>query len=220
MTKIIEFSYSPRQREYIQIVLFGLLLSIVMLSSGAYGKEQDAMSMRLGGCGGVYFYASAGELWVQIEKQDLNIRPKKNHLRALLFAPDRSVIDEAWIVDDGRVAKSGPGPVQRVLLRTNVERPGVYGLNITVIEDRYGENISWGFKSNCRKYLVETSRGHRDARHEEPIILRNVGHESDVGFMVGIKPFSIGCNPSSAMLLHSILIRLTLFQDTTYDYLS
>jgi len=191
MTEFIEFSYSFRSQKYIQIALSGLILLAVLLNSGAYGKEQDTMSMRLGGCGGVYFHASAGELWVQVEKQDLNIRSNRTHLRALLFAPDRHVVDEAWIGDDGRAVKSGPGPVQRVLLRTNVERPGVYGLNITVTEDRYGENISWGFKSNCRKYLVETSRGHRDARHEEPIVLHNVGQECDVGFMAETKPFSV-----------------------------
>jgi putative BNR repeat neuraminidase len=191
MTRHIELSYSLRRRIYLPIVLLGLLLLTVIVSSGAYGKEKDTMRMRLGGCGGVYFYASAGELWVEVEKQDLNIRRNKTHLRALLFGPDRSVIDEAWMVDDGQAAKSGPGPVQRVMLQTNVKRPGVYGLNITVTQDRYGENVSWGFRSNCRKYLIETSRGHKDARHEEPLVFRNAGCEGDVGFMPGIKPFSI-----------------------------
>ncbi|MHC4170424.1 MAG: COG1470 family protein, partial [Planctomycetota bacterium] len=149
------------------------------------------MSLRLGGCGGVYFYAPAGELWVEVQKQDLNVRGNKTHLRALLFAPDRKVVDEAWLGDDGRPTRSGPGPVQRALLRTNVERPGVYGLNITVTQDRYGENVSWGFRSNCRKYLVETSRGHKDERHQEPIVLRNAGRQGDVGFMPPIKPFAI-----------------------------
>lgn len=149
------------------------------------------MAMRLGGCGGVYFYVSAGELWVEVAKQDLNVRTSETHLRALLFAPDRNVVAEAWMADDGRARNSGPGPVQRTLLKTNVERPGVYGLNITVSEDRYGENMSWGFRSNCRKYLIETSRGHRDARHEEPIVLRNAGRSGDIGFMPGIRSFSI-----------------------------
>jgi len=163
--KYIEFSCFSRLRKYTSTVLFALLLLIVISCSEMHGKEQHTMSMRLGGCGGVYFYASACELWVEVEKQDLNIRRNQTHLRALLFAPDRSVVDEAWIGDDNRPAGSGPGPVQHVLLRTNVKRPGVYGLNVTVTEDRYGENISWGFRSNCRKYLIETSRGHKDARH-------------------------------------------------------
>ena len=169
----------------------GLVLLTAGLSATGYAQAENDMALRLGGCGGVYFCASAGELWVEVQKQDLNIRASKTHLHALLLAPDRSVVDEAWIGDDGQPTRSGPGPVQRAVLRTQVERPGVYGLNITVTQDRYGENVSWGFKSNCRKYLVETSRGHKDARHEEPIVLRNAGEQGDVGFMPGIKAFSV-----------------------------
>jgi len=174
------------------------------LNSGAHAKEQQAMALRLGGCGGVYFYAPAGELWVEVEKQDLNVSSSRTHLRALLFAPDRGVVDEAWIPDDGRKTGGGPGPVQRARLRTLVTRPGVYGLNITVTEDRYGENMSWGFRTNCPKYLIETSRGHKDARHEEPIVLRNVGQEGDVGFMPLTRPFSVdvsGLSKSSENLV-------------------
>jgi len=188
MIELLECFYATKQMKYIS---FCLLLLTVILSSSGYATEKDAMTLRLGGCGGVYFYAPAGELRVEVEKQDLNIRRNKTHLRALLFTPDRKIVDEAWIGDDERAMRSGPGPIQRALLRTQVERPGVYGLNITVTEDRYGENVSWGFKSNCRKYLVETSRGHKDARHQEPIVLRNTGREGDVGFMPGIRPFSI-----------------------------
>ncbi len=58
-------------------------------------------------------------------------------------------------------------------LRTTVESPGVYALNITVSRDRYGYNILWGFRTNCAKYLIETARGHKDARHQEPIVLES-----------------------------------------------
>lgn len=62
-----------QRMRYIRIVSFGSLLLIVVLSSAEYAAEKDAMTLQLGGCGGVYFYASAGELWVEVEKQDLNI---------------------------------------------------------------------------------------------------------------------------------------------------
>ncbi len=176
--------------KYISITISSLLF-MVMLSSAGYAAEENTMALRLGGCGGVYFYAPTGELWVEVQKQDLNSRGSKTHLRALLLAPDRGVIEEAWLGDDGRARNGGPGPVQRVRFRTYVTRPGVYALNITVTEDRYGENMSWGFKTNCPKYLVETSRGHKDARHQEPIVLRNAGHPGNVGFMPGIKPFAM-----------------------------
>ena len=126
MTKLIKFSDSFRWKRHVLTVLCGLLLLTILLSSAALGKEKNAMAMRLGGCGGGYFYASAGELLVEVEKQDLNIRRNKTHLRALLLGPDRSVVDQAWISDDGKATGSDPGPIQRVLLRTNVERPGVY----------------------------------------------------------------------------------------------
>jgi len=73
MGKSIELSRYFKSHKYVQVMLFGILFSIVILNCGAYAKEQQAMSLRLGGCGGVYFYAPAGELWIEVEKQDLNI---------------------------------------------------------------------------------------------------------------------------------------------------
>ena len=191
MIQFVKLSCSFRRLQYSRTVLLGFLLLTVISTSQTFGQEEDRVAMRLGGCGGVYFYASSGPLWVEVEKQDLNKRGSKTHLRAILIGPDRSVLDEAWIGDDGQAAESGLGSVQRILLKTNVKRPGVYGLNITVTGDRYGENVSWSVKSNCRKYLIETSRGHKDARHEEPIVLHNTGSQGDVGFMPGIQPFTI-----------------------------
>jgi hypothetical protein len=51
--------------------------------------------------------------------------------------------------------------------------------------------MSWGFTTNCPKYLVETSRGHKDERHQEPIVLRNAGAQGDVVFMPPNNAFSI-----------------------------
>ena len=94
---------------------------------------------------------------------------------------DRQVLQEEVIPDDGFEPGSGLGPPGRCRLSTRVERPGIYALNITVSQDRYGEHILWGFRTNCPRYLVETSRGHRDARHLEPIVLRGAG-EPDIWF--------------------------------------
>ena len=149
MTKKLESPRFFNYRRYTLTVLSFLLLGTAA-GSGVQGEKEEKMAMRLGGCGGVYFYASAGEFWVEVQKQDLNIRNTNTHLRALLVGPDRQVIDQRWIGDDGKPTRSGPGPVQRALLRTNVKRPGVYALNITVTQDRYGENLTWGFRTNCR----------------------------------------------------------------------
>ncbi|HID24812.1 MAG TPA: hypothetical protein EYP14_20765, partial [Planctomycetaceae bacterium] len=119
----------------------------------------------LGGCGGVYFLAEPGELTVEVFKQDLNRRGAPAELRAILVGPDRRVLQERRIPDDGRGRGSGPGPLQTTRLSTRVERRGVYALNITVSNDRYGREMIWGFRTNCPKYLIETARGHKDQRH-------------------------------------------------------
>ena len=166
----------------------GITLGFLAAWSSATAAEPDDSAtwnteFRFGGVGGVYFLASPGELWVEVEKQDLNRRGRQTHLRAILFGPDRQVLDEQMLPDDGQAKGSGEGPVQRVRLSTSVPRTGMYGLNVMVSEDRYGEDIAWGFRTNCPRYLVETSRGHRDAPHEEPLVLLNPDAPGDVCFM-------------------------------------
>jgi hypothetical protein len=139
----------------------------------------------------VYFLAEPGEFVVEIEKRDLNRRNVRTELRAILAGPDRQVLQEEAIPDDGRPTGGGLGPVQRARLATRVERRGVYALNVTISQDRYGENVVWGFRSNCPKYLIETARGHRDARHEEPIVLASPGRPADVCFLPRREPLAL-----------------------------
>ncbi len=176
-------------RTYSAWTTLGLLASVCLATwccataaepddSGTWDTE-----FRFGGVGGVYFLASPGEFWVEVEKQDLNRTGRRTHLRAILFGPDRQVVDEQMLPDDGRKKGSGMGPVQRVRLSASVPCAGIYGVNVTVTEDRYGQDISWGFRTNCPRYLVETSRGHRDAPHEEPLVLLNPDAPGDVCFV-------------------------------------
>lgn len=168
-----------------------VLLMLVSLLFALPAMAQKGAPLLLGGCGGVYFYAPKGELWVEVAKQDLNTGGQKTHLRAVLFGPDRVVLDEKWVPDDGKPAGSGPGPVGKARLSANVIRPGVYGMMVTASDDRYGEYMSWGFRTNCGKYLVETSRGHKDARHEEPVVLRSAGSPANVCFFPQAGPLAI-----------------------------
>ncbi len=127
----------------------------------------------MGGCGGVYFLAEPGELVVEVVKRDRNRRDVTTELQALLVSPDREVLQKEFIPDDGEPTGEGLGPPQTVTLRAEVERRGIYALNITVSRDRYGNHMRWGFRTNCEKYIIETARGHRDRRHEEPIVLNS-----------------------------------------------
>ena len=143
---------------------------------------EDEIDLRIGGVGGVYFLASPGELVIDLEKRDRN-RRGNSQLRAILVGPDRRVIEEIVIPDDGQPRGSGLGPAQRVRFSTPVRRKGVYGLNITVSQDRYGQEILWGFRTNCPHYLIETSRGHRDERRQEPIVMSNPDRPGNVCFV-------------------------------------
>ncbi|MCX6907311.1 MAG: hypothetical protein NTY01_04630, partial [Verrucomicrobia bacterium] len=170
-------------------ILPSLFVSALLLISSAAGAEIAqptalvADKLFIGGCGGVYFLAEPGELTVEVVKRDRNRSNTRVELRAILVGPDRRVLQEVTIPDDGRPRGSGMGPAQRCRLSARVERKGVYALNVTLSQDRYGEHAVWGFRSNCPKYLIETARGHRDARHEEPIVLASPERAGDVCFL-------------------------------------
>ena len=178
------------------IVAAGLLW---LCSCGAAVERQTGLdaqmagTLSMGGAGGLYLLAEPGELWVEVEKRDLNARDRHIDLRAILVGPDRRVLQEEVIPEDGLEPGAGPGPVGRVRLQTQVERAGIYAVNLTATQDRYGEDHLWGFRTNCPRYLIETSRGHRDARHLEPIVLAAGGQDragapADVCFAPRLRP--------------------------------
>ncbi|MBI5684009.1 MAG: BNR-4 repeat-containing protein [Verrucomicrobia bacterium] len=172
-------------RTTLRILRSLLFVAALLLDPPATRAEASppAGELLFGGCGGVYFLAEPGELTVEVVKRDRNQRDTRVELRAILAGPDRRVLQEATIPDDGRPRGSGMEPAQRCRLSTRVEHKGVYVLNVTLSQDRYGEHAVWGFRSNCPKYLIETARGHRDARHEEPIVLASPERAGDVCFM-------------------------------------
>lgn len=145
----------------------------------------------MGGCGGVYFLAEPGPLVVEVLKRDRNERAVTTELRAILVGPDRRVLHEAFIPDDGMAVGSGLGPPQTARLTAVVDRPGIYALNVTVSADRYGENMFWAFRSSCTRYVVETARGHRDERHQEPIVLASPDRPGTICFEPRPDAFSI-----------------------------
>ena len=163
-----------------------LALAICIALASHVARAQDHAwhsDVRLGGCGGLYLLAEPGELWVEIEKADRNRSDREIYLRAVFFGPDRTLIGEGYVPDDGQAKGSGTGPVQRIRFSTNVPRAGVYGVALMASNDRYGTEFIWGFTTNCPKYLVETSRGHKDERHQEPIVLYNGEAPGEVCFL-------------------------------------
>jgi hypothetical protein len=140
-------------------------------AKGTGGDEtvkDQSISLLIGGCGGVYFLPPLGELTVELVKQDRRSE-RPIAVRAILFGPDRTVLVDQWLPADA--AGVGSPPRSSLRLSTVVEHLGVYGLMISATDDRYGTEMTWGFRTNCPRYLIETSRGHRDAAHQEPIVL-------------------------------------------------
>ncbi len=171
-----------------------LTLSAVASPAGntkAPPPGQASIDFGIGGCGGVYFLAEPGELTVDLEKCDRGRKGRRTELRAILAGPDRKVLQEVTLRDGVPSTPGRPGQTQTARLSTHVVRKGVYVLNITASQDRYGDTILWGFRTNCRRYLIETSRGHRDERHQEPLVLRNPNRPGDVGFLPRAGAFGI-----------------------------
>ncbi|MCB9882567.1 MAG: BNR-4 repeat-containing protein [Planctomycetes bacterium] len=147
-----------------------------------------------GGCGGLYLLPELGPLTIEVWKRDLDRQGRDTELRAILVGPDRFVLEEIVIPDDGRPRGSALGPARKAMIETTIDRRGVYVLNVTVSQDRYGESIAWGFRTNCARYLVETARGHRDERHREPIVLAGQGGTSTIAFHPRQEAFGIEVN--------------------------
>ncbi len=162
-----------------------LLLAALSFPTSAAPAEEPVWTsdFRIGGVGGVYFLLEPGPFWVEVEKQDLNRRDTKTHLRAILVGPDRTVLGEEYLAHQGMEKDSGVGPVQRTRFEVDVPQKGVYVLSITITDDRYGVDTAWGIRTNAAHYLIETSRSHKDARHEEPIVLQQGDTPGSVCFL-------------------------------------
>lgn len=171
-----------------RILAFTAAVSATALGIVAAAEDHAAGMTLFGGCGGAYFLGAPGSLDIDVVKRDRNRRETVSELRAILFGPDRTVLAEARIPDDRRPRGGGIGPAQSARLSAKLERPGICGLMVTVSGDRYGENVLWGLRCN-RPYVIETARGHKDARHEEPLVLFNPDKPCSIGFQPRSRPF-------------------------------
>lgn len=143
----------------------------------------------IGGAGGAYFLAEPGKLVIDLQKRDRNVHNRRTDLRALLVSPDRKVLRDVTLPDTG--PGDSAGPLQHTRLSTHVNHKGIYKLNVTISNDRYGEEIVWAFRTNCKHYIIETSRGHKDAAHQEPVVLLAPEFPGDVCFLPPTGAFTV-----------------------------
>jgi hypothetical protein len=155
-------------------------------------EDPTQMPWAIGGTGGVYLLVEPGELRIELFKRDRNVLGSRGTaMRAILAGPDREVLADVTIPSTRGSAGAPPGPVQREVLSVQVERPGIYALNLTTRDDRHGLNIEWAIQTNAAGWVVETARGHRDERHREPIVLTDAGRSADVNFLPRTGRFEI-----------------------------
>ncbi|NLJ35572.1 MAG: hypothetical protein GX358_04965 [candidate division WS1 bacterium] len=179
-----------KTKAFVFVLLLAIFVPIHVAAQEVSMAKADFEPL-IGGCGGVYFMAEPGELIVEVVKRDRNRSAATTEMRALLVGPDRQVLQEVFIPDDGEPVGEVLGPPLTARLTTMVEYPGIYALNITVSNDRYGTNMRWGFRTNCPRYIIETARGHRDERHQEPIVLESPDTPATVAFQPRTGAFSI-----------------------------
>lgn len=193
------------------IEIMAVAMCIVLQGSVVPAQEgvERQMPFAIGGVGGAYLLVEPGELEVEVFRQDLNVRRTQNDFRAILLGPDREVLQDVVIPHSGGAQGDPPGPVESVVLSAQVDRPGVYVLNITTGADRHGLDVAWGMRTNAAAWAIETSGGHRDERHQEPIRLFDADHPADVCFLPRPGEFRIEVEG-----LPADVEELTLFNDT------
>ena len=176
----------------------------VLAVARVHAEDDVRMPWAIGGTGGVYLLVEPGELQIELFKRDRTVLGSRGtELRAILAGPDREVLADVTIPSTRGSAGGPPGPVQRHPLRARVDRPGIFALNITTRGDRHGLNIEWAIETNAAAWVIETSRGHRDERHREPIVLTEASRSADVNFLPRAGQFEIeveGLPPDSEPL--------------------
>ena len=154
----------------------------------------DRQLVAIKGCGGAYFLAEPGQLRITFTKRETSSRAQP--VRLVLATPDRQPVADVWIPG---LADSGAA-VQSVTIEHDVVAAGVYALSLTAPNDRYGDRFQWMIETNCPRFLLETSRGHRDRRHEEPLVIVNPNQEFQVFFQpsAAISAFEVSSLPKNS----------------------
>ncbi len=174
-----------------RFVYFMLVPAFILLTAACEsqsGKEKEVQlnewTPKFGGCGGVFINAKKGPLVFEIEKENLRPGSGTRLLRATFVGPDRKLLQDiqtSETEDNGNFLR----------FETHVAEPGIYAVMVTISNDRYGDHTAWKFRTNAGKYIIETSRGHKDQYHEEPIVLLDPDKATELCFLPQRNAFDI-----------------------------
>lgn len=148
---------------------------LVILSCKLVHAQADTGSVHgLQHTGAVHFYAQPGPLEIRVFKKDGDRGDPVNlTMTAYLTGPDGAVLDSARLYRSGEKKLAAP-----------VHVAGIYTLLLSMNGDQYMQGVTWGFRSNASKYMINAATGHADRKREEPIMLNGI----DSAFGVFFKP--------------------------------
>ncbi len=152
---------------------------LIALAAALSPLAHGAPAVAIRGDAVIHLRPDSDVLAVRIEKRDLNIYDGEDVLRATLLSPDRRVVAEIGIPDDGNAKKGGGvGKPQAETIQTRPAEPGVYRLCVLPAGD-----LVFNFAPNCKRYMVEGD-----------IFLNDYRLATDVFFMPPTGKFTIRAN--------------------------
>ena len=173
-------------------VMTVLLYGAVNISPVTDLTSAADMPIAIGGGGGMHMYVDSGKL--DLEVTVARIMP----VRVVILTPDRNILADTWFPPTQGNSKV----VSKVRITADDLPKGIYSMMINQVQDPLGNLFQWGFTTNCKKYVIENSRGHRDARHTEPITICSGEKKGRLYFPVqkgAFKTTLTKCIPDSAM---------------------
>ena len=153
-------------------------------------KSPDEVPFRIGGGGGMHFFVEKGKLEIDF------FAARVAAVRVILYSPDREILADAWLPPVRKFTAS------KITISADDLPVGLYAMAVFSPQDQYGERYQWGFAADCPKYVIESARGHKDARHLEPIVLASPQRKGKVCFPVckgAFKSELSKCVPGSAV---------------------
>lgn len=138
-----------------------LLAFFLLITSALSGQKIPGWQVAgLKHTGGVHFYLSPGGFEMTLYKTDGKGNPDGQIMHALLFGPDGGLLDSVKLYGTSEAN-----------LKANIKQAGVYTLITSMNNDQQMRTVSWGFRSNARHFMMNSSAGHMDRGRREPIVL-------------------------------------------------